>query len=222
MAQVLPFYLLCDESYSMVGEPIDALNAALPDLHREIGSNPVVSEKAHFCIIGFSDDAQVALPLADISTISQMPTLSVRGGTSFGAAFRQLRDQIDLDIAKLKAQGHQVFRPSVFFLTDGHAGDTGSWEAEYSALVDQNNPYRPQILAFGFGEADETALGQVATLKAFKSDGSMSPAVALAEFASTLARTIVKSATKSSADGGMRLLVPEKIDGYEELPLDEL
>ena len=182
----------------------------------------MVSEKAHFCIIGFSDDAQVALPLADISTIQHMPTLSVRGGTSFGAAFRQLKDQIARDIADLKAQGHQVFRPSVFFLTDGEATDGGSWESEYAALVDQNNPYRPQIISFGFGEANETALAQVATLKAFKSEGSMSPATALAEFAGTLARTIVRTATNASPDGGMQLQVPDKIEGYTALPLDEL
>lgn len=222
MAQVLPFYLLCDESYSMDGDPIQALNDALPKLHREIGTNPVVSEKAHFCIIGFSDDAQVVLPLSDISTIQHMPTLTVRGGTSFGAAFRMLKDQIDRDVADLKSQGHQVFRPSVFFLTDGYATDGGSWESDYDILVDSSNPYHPQIISFGFGDADQDALTQVATLKAFMADGSITPDVALAEFASTLARTIVKSATNVNTDGSMRLLVPEKIEGYTELPLDEL
>ena len=41
MAQVLPFYLVCDESYSMSGQPLDAINASLPEIHSEIGSNPV-------------------------------------------------------------------------------------------------------------------------------------------------------------------------------------
>lgn len=30
--QILPFYLVCDESASMSGEPIDAINQALPEL----------------------------------------------------------------------------------------------------------------------------------------------------------------------------------------------
>jgi uncharacterized protein YegL len=43
----------------MSGDPIDAINEALPELHQEIGSSPVVADKTQFCIIGFSDDAEV-------------------------------------------------------------------------------------------------------------------------------------------------------------------
>lgn len=51
--QILPFYLLCDESGSMAGGPVDAINESLRQLHLEIGGNSVVARKARFCLIGF-------------------------------------------------------------------------------------------------------------------------------------------------------------------------
>ena len=82
MANILPFYLVCDESYSMQGPPMDAMNKALPDLHKEIGTNPVVSDKTRFSIITFSDTAQVLQPLVDLSQITQLPELQESGATS--------------------------------------------------------------------------------------------------------------------------------------------
>ena len=87
MAQVLPFYLVCDESASMSGPPLDAINASLPEIHSEIGANPVVADKTRFCLIGFSDTAQVLLPLSDLSAIFFDPGLA--GGR---------RDQLQLGL----------------------------------------------------------------------------------------------------------------------------
>ncbi len=71
----------------MSGMPIEAINDSLPKMHAEIGSNPAVADKTRFCLIGFSNDAEVLLPLADLSTITSIPALQARGGTSYGAAF---------------------------------------------------------------------------------------------------------------------------------------
>lgn len=56
MSTVLPFHLLLDESASRAGEPIDALNASLPDVHQEMAHNPVLADKIWFSIIAFSHD----------------------------------------------------------------------------------------------------------------------------------------------------------------------
>ncbi|MGA2829511.1 MAG: VWA domain-containing protein [Streptosporangiaceae bacterium] len=129
MAQVLPFYLVCDESYSMSGPPLDAINASLPEIHSEIGSNPVVADKTRFCLIGFSDTAQVLLPLSNLSAISSIPALQVAGGTNYSSAFDLLYDTIDEDVKQLKNNKDQVYRPAVFFLSDGQPGD--DWEDSY-------------------------------------------------------------------------------------------
>lgn len=217
--QVLPFYLVCDESASMSGDPIDAMNETLPELHHAIGANPVVADKTRFCIIGFSDAAQVLLPLSNLSEVTQLPVLETTGGTNYSAAFTMLKSQIESDVVHLKSQGNRVFRPVVFFLTDGEPNS--DWADEYAELMDDNNRYRPNILAFGIGNANVQTISAVASFKAFISDGSMSPASALQEFASALTRSIVRSGT-SATSAGMPLLAPNQVAGFTTLDSDEL
>ncbi|MBL3669684.1 VWA domain-containing protein [Streptomyces sp. M2CJ-2] len=220
--QLLPFYLVCDESGSMAGDGVDTINSALPDLHHEISTNPSVADKTRFALIGFSTQASVLQQLTDLSELTQLPSLSAGGVTSFGAAFRLLKDTIEKDVAALKAEGHDVYRPVVFFLSDGIPTDEG-WR---SALDDLNAfRYAPKIIAFGISDADAATITEVANFKAFiQQDDSITPAVALREFASSLTRSIVSSATSMAAQGGegFQLQVDEQVPGFTSLSLDKL
>jgi uncharacterized protein YegL len=219
--QILPFYLLCDESGSMAGGPVDAINLSLPELHKEIGSNPVVADKTRFCLIGFSNDAEVLLPLSDMSTVTSIPALNADGGTDYEAAFRKLHATIDTDVAALKQQGHQVYRPAVFFLSDGYP-NSNNWQSAYRDLIDPSWRPHPNILAFGFGQADEPTIRQVATARAFMANGQLGPAEALREFAQSLIRSIVNSGTQSAADasGGATLVMPDHVPGFTTISAD--
>lgn len=216
--QVLPFYLLCDESSSMSGAPVQAINDSLPRLHTEIGSNPVVADKTKFCLIGFNHEAQVLLPLSDLSTVSSIPGLNADGGTDYSSAFDLLYNTIDSDVANLKANGDQVYRPAVFFLSDGQPND--DWSAAYQRLTDQGWPLHPNILAFGFGSVDASTLQQVATVRAYIANGTMGPDAALREFAMSLIQSIVNSGSKPDAGGALNLSVPENVPGFTTLPAD--
>lgn len=219
--QILPFYLLCDESGSMTGDPIDAINRALPDLHHEISTNPTVADKTRFCLIGFSDDASVLQPLVDLSDIDEVPALSA-GLTDYGTAFRTLLRSVEKDVAELKAQGHEVYRPVAFFLSDGIPTDE-DWPTAHRELL--NSRYAPKIIAFGIGDAEAQIIGQVANFRAFiQKDNSVSPAQALREFASSLTRSIVRSASSISSDGSsdFTLAVEEKVPGFETVTLDKV
>ncbi|MFE2571172.1 MULTISPECIES: vWA domain-containing protein [Streptomyces] len=220
--QILPFYMVCDESGSMAGTGVDTINAALPDLHQEISTNPSVADKTRFALIGFSTQASVLQPLADLSELTQLPSLSAGGVTSFGAAFRLLKDTIEKDVAALKADGHDVYRPVVFFLSDGIPTDH-DWR---TALQELNAfRYAPKIIAFGIEDYDAAIITEVANFKAFlQQDGSISPAVALREFASSLTRSIVNSASSISAQGGegFQLQVDDHVPGFTSVSLDKL
>ncbi|TDD78009.1 vWA domain-containing protein [Actinomadura rubrisoli] len=220
MGQVLPFYLVCDESSSMSGEPVQAINNSLPKLHAEIASNPVVADKTRFALIGFNHHAQVLLALTDLSTVPSVPALNASGGTDYSSAFDLLYDTIVKDIDQLKADGHQVYRPAVFFLSDGQPND--DWTAAYRRVTAPEFAQRPNILAFGFGTADATTIQQVATVKAFMSDGTLGPAEALREFAQSLIRSIVNSGNQSavSANGGATLVMPDNVPGFTTLNAD--
>ncbi|MEV5082352.1 VWA domain-containing protein [Streptomyces sp. NPDC056159] len=219
--QILPFYLVCDESASMT-DNLHILNDALPELHNEISTNPTIADKTRFALIGFSTDADILQPVVDLSEIDSLPALRAGGMTSFGNVFRVLKRAIETDVAALKGQGHDVYRPVVFFLSDGVPTDT-DWKQAYQELT--ASPFHPHVIAFGIGDADQAIIGEVATVKAFmQKDSSTSPAAALREFASSLTRSIVRSVSgMSAATGqGFELQVEDTIPGFTAVSLDKL
>lgn len=225
--QILPFYLVCDESYSMAGNPLQEINDQLPQIVTEIASNPTVADKARLCIISFSDTAEVLLPLADLNDVHQVPQLAPKGATSYGAAFTLLRDTIERDIRDLKAAGHVPFRPTVFFLTDGQPTDS-DWATTHQRLTAKDFGPRPTILAFGFGDVRPETLRAVATFRAFIANGELDPRNALREFAKQLLNSVVSSAVASSAafsanpNAGAQMVFPDQVKGYTVLEADRV
>ena len=213
---LLPFYLVLDVSSSMVGEGMQAINTALPGLLDEISTNLLVADQTRFCLITFVGEAQVALPLCDLSEVQAMPVLVPTGLTNYHKVFRLLRNTIAADVERLKAAGAAVYRPTVFFLTDGNP-NSDDWVATYRDLVSDAFPYRPNIMAFGVGNVSTTILGQVATSKAFLAIDD--PGAALTEFASTLTKSIVKSG--EAADGRVQVPV-EPGPGFREVDVIDI
>jgi uncharacterized protein YegL len=215
--QILPFYVVCDQSYSMA-DHLDALNEGLAQLHAAVGTDPVVADKTRFCLIGFSGTAEVLQPLCRPSDVVGLIGLATQAATSFGEAFTLLRDTIEKDVGALKAEAHKVYRPAVFFLSDGHPTDPVTWPAAYERLVDPDWPARPNIIAFGIGDADAATIGRIGTFQAFMSHGGVSPAAALHGFA----RALTTSVVRSSNDGELVLRVPTQVAGFTALRIDSL
>jgi uncharacterized protein YegL len=162
---VMPFYLICDVSYSMSGDMV-ALNDGVERLRRAIVTQPAVDDVAQICIMSFSDTAKVVMPLGRMSEQS-VPKLSVEGGTVYGAAFRQLAQSVAQDSAELKKQGYKVYRPCAFFLTDGEPNDrdwhqTFTSTLTYDRQTGQGMKSHPIFVPFGFRDAPESVLRQLA------------------------------------------------------------
>jgi uncharacterized protein YegL len=162
---VMPFYLLCDVSLSMTGD-MNALNQGIQRLRRAIVSEPAVDDVAHIGLLTFSDAGKVMMPLSQMSE-HDMPTLTVEGGTDYGAAFRTLAQTIAQDSASLKAQGYKVYRPCAFFLSDGAPGDP-DWEQTFRATLTYDPVTRtgmkghPVFVPYGFRDAPEAVLRKLA------------------------------------------------------------
>jgi uncharacterized protein YegL len=202
LGNVLPVYVVADESASMapvVGE----LNAGLAALHSALLREPMAAAKVRFTILGFSDDVQIRLSLADLRTELALPTLSTRASTGYGAAFAALEQHIPTDVATLKAQGYAVFRPAVFFLTDGQPTDEPGWRAVHARLTDREvNRSAPNIIACGIGEAKARTILDIATRSefAFVAGPGIELGLAIAEFSVALTKSIVASARSVAAD----------------------
>jgi len=110
---VLPFYLLCDVSRSMQ-EMMAELNASIEGLYRAIVERPILDDIAQICLITFSDNAKIRLPMRRMSE-SEFPQLAAESGTNYGSAFLLLARSMQEDIAAFKRQGYRVYRPCVFF-----------------------------------------------------------------------------------------------------------
>jgi uncharacterized protein YegL len=164
-ALVMPFYLVCDVSQSMAAS-MPALNQALQGLRHAIVNQPVVDDVARICIMTFSDTAQVVVPLGQMSETA-VPALSVRFATNYGAAFMELQRTITDDIRTLKQQSLKVYRPCVFFLTDGIPTDR-DWEQTfnstltYDPITGHGMKEHPIFVPFGFDQARPSVLARLA------------------------------------------------------------
>ena len=203
VATLLPFYTLCDVSASMrEGQRIEALNEAIVATCDAAAMHPVVADRVRLGIIAFAGRADVVLPLSDLGLLEDLPHLQARDLTSYAAAFRLLRRTIEADAAQLVADGYRVFRPAVFFLTDGHPTDApAEWRDALTAVLDEDFPHRPNVIAFGFGDADDTILAEVATVVAYRASDAISASEAIASFGTLL----VESVVGSGAAGYLRL-----------------
>jgi uncharacterized protein YegL len=219
IGQVLPMYFVGDESHSMAGEPIAAVNRGLLDLRDEVAKHPLIGKKVRFGIITFADTAETRLELSELSEDLVLPTLSPRGrGTSYASALEALRQSIPADIALLKSTGYQVHRPSVFFLSDGQPTEKEEkWGARLEELRDPSFRERPNILAFGVGDADPQVIRQLATSPryGFMMTEGASTAGAIAEFAASMLNSMVASAER--LDRGEQTIEFEKPEGFVQL-----
>ncbi|WP_432986317.1 caspase, EACC1-associated type [Dactylosporangium sp. CA-233914] len=219
--QILPLYVVCEASAAMADEPIETIGNAFAELYLEIGSSPILAAKTRISLITFSDTAEVVMPLTDVQTFPTFPALRARGGTRYEPVFELLRETIATNDTALKADGYSTFRPAVFFVTGGRPTDFDRWQASYARLVDPRG-IRPNILAFGFGDADPATVLQVATVRGFVAD-VVSLAEAVRDYASSLIRSVVSSgAGNSDGYSGVRLILPDSTPGYTAIDFDAI
>src|SRR5664280_211374 len=162
---VMPFYLVCDVSYSMKHD-MAQLNDTLQVFHKTIGSQPVVDDVARICIMTFSDSPQVVVPLGQVSE-QRVPQLQQGGGTYYGPAFRKLAGTTAADREARKGEKYRIFRPAAFFLTDGEPLDS-DWHRTftetltYDRKTGRGNKSHPVFVPFGFRDATESVMKQLA------------------------------------------------------------
>lgn len=211
MGTLLPIYFVADESGSMAPH-IQALNDGLLGLLDSLQRESFAAAKVRFSVIGFSDTAHTYLEPADLRILPGMPTFAPRGMTSFKAAFDQISYRLSVDVPNLKAQGFMLNRPTVFFLTDGIPNGNEDWLAARAALL--NQPARPNILAFGIGDADAAVINEIATAPEYAliQSSGVHTATALSNFIVNLTQSVISSG-QALADGRAQLDL-EKPEGF--------
>jgi uncharacterized protein YegL len=221
---VFPFYVCLDVSASMAGSPIESVNQQLPLLRASVGEDPAIAEVIRLGIVTFSDVAHSVLPLCDLSLVEEVPQVTAQGRTSYAAAFDHLRQVIEGDYQKSRANGDRWYRPAVIFISDGRPTDEpDKWRSAHERLVDHGWKRRPNILAFGFGDADPSVLAVVTESKpnrAFIAVEGAEPSHVVPELMSGLIQSIVSSS--ASVYSGEATLTPPDLPSMTSIPVDHL
>ncbi|KAB1906943.1 hypothetical protein F8279_12725 [Micromonospora sp. AMSO1212t] len=162
---VMPFYIVCDVSGSMCGDMAD-LNAGVTGLRQEIMKDPVADDLAMLSVIAFDDTARTVMPL-NFPSAMELQTLNCGGLTNYTAAFQEFHRAFEADRVRLKSEGKRVFRPCVFFLTDGEPTSRDHLQVfqqllGYDPVTKQGNPRYPYVTPFGFRSATEESMKALA------------------------------------------------------------
>jgi uncharacterized protein YegL len=119
----------------MTGERIDAVQQAVVQLTNELLSSPMLGDQVRVGIVAFNEDAELVVPLSDLTELRRLPRLGTGGTTHFGPAFRLLSRVIQRDRRALRAQDTVTYQPFVFLITDGVPVDRG-WGSAYAEFSD--------------------------------------------------------------------------------------
>lgn len=189
---IFPVFLVVDVSASMAGGPIEALNEALPNLQKEMVSNPTVGEIARVALVTFSDTATTVVPLCDLAEAT-FPEIMVEGGTNFAAGFRETRNAIISGLGSLP-KGTPIYRPVVFFMSDGEHQAREDWIPALDELRDRSWKFAPEVVSFGSGSANTDNLRRIASRFAFEAKG-VDPALQVREIINALIGSIRTTST---------------------------
>ncbi|MGV9386493.1 vWA domain-containing protein [Nonomuraea sp. NPDC003707] len=211
---LLPAYVVVDESASMSPYQQELSNG-LWSLCEGLRAEPMIAAKLRLAVLGFSDDVQVRLAVADMRAETTLPQLVIRGVTEYGAVFGDLLGRIPADVKWLRDQGYRVHRPVVFFLSDGQPTDGDAWQQPHTRLTDRSQtPTAPNIIACGIGDAQAATMVAVATRPefAFVAKAGTDIGRAISEFFHSLTASLVASG--QALNSGRSELVVNRPDQF--------
>lgn len=154
----LPVFFVLDCSESMIGDNLKKMTEGLQLIVSDLRRDPHALETVWISVIAFADVARTIVPLHEIMSFYP-PRLPVGGGTSLGAALRELSTQIETQVRKTTADKKGDWKPIVYLLTDGHpthdtAAEIQRWKNTYASKVN--------LIAIGLGaSADLNTLRQL-------------------------------------------------------------
>jgi uncharacterized protein YegL len=222
--KLLPFYLVVDVSASMSGAPLDAVNQIMPAVVDALAETPILADKVRFGLLDFGTDAEVRMPLCDpLDENVTLPSLNLRGLTSYAMAFRLLRAEIESNVNQLKADGFAVHRPAVFFLSDGEPTESATdWQnafrelTHYDPQTKQGFPMYPNFVPCGIGQANPKTMQTLIhpssgpkQMQMYMMNRGEDAAKAITQIAEILISSMIKSG-ESMAQGNSGLILPDK------------
>lgn len=155
-----PVILLLDTSYSMEGEPIKQLNAAVRQFLRETADDEAASMSVELEIIKFDSYAQIVTPFTQISDITSYQDMELGGATSLGAGLTLAKAELETRRKMYQRAGISSYKPWVIVMTDGEPND--AWQQPADDMRNLSEKIGIMYLGVGIGEmANMELLGEI-------------------------------------------------------------
>ena len=199
----LPVYLLIDVSYSMNGEPLNAVQNGVEKLANELRKNPYALETAWLSVLTFADDAQVDVELTELPSF-QAPKFSCRGLTALGEGLKLLGEKIREEVKKSTIDQKGDWKPLVFIMTDG--SPTDKWTTGLGEFQKQKVGV---VVACAAGDDADTKVLQEITPNVVRL--ATADEDSIGEFFKWVSSSVQISSTKIDSSG-------KEADSFDELP----
>jgi len=164
--------LLLDVSGSMMGRPIDELNAALVTFKDTMAADSLASRRAEIAIVTLGGVVEV---VQDFVTAEHFvpPVLQTRGDTPMGQAIARAIDIVTERKQVYKRNGIAYYRPWIFLITDG--GPTDAWKTAASRVRQGENDKAFVFFAVGVENANMETLKAISVREPLKLRGLQFP-----------------------------------------------
>lgn len=178
--RAMPFYIVCDVSESMWSDkwqaqwggsmsPWQHMFQEMNELDEHLSDDADTRDIVHLSIIDFAENAWVKLPMIKCSDDHNLQTLSKGTWTNFKAAWELLEKVMVADVERLHKEDYEIWRPTIFFITDGNPGSDGhpqtreEWGEPYDRLADTfvGTNLQPRVIAIGIGGVNDEVLMQL-------------------------------------------------------------
>src|SRR6185437_12085126 len=160
--QRCPCLLLLDTSGSMVGRPVEELNAGLVTLQTELNSDSLAAKRVELAIVTFGPvHVQTEFTSANIFS---PPVLSASGATPMGQAIETGIELLRARKSAYRKAGTPYYRPWIFLITDGGPTDSISTAKSLIAAGEEKKEF--MFYAVGVEGADMATLANLQTARA--------------------------------------------------------
>lgn len=203
-----PCVVLGDASYSMLKEPIAALNNGLKVFGDEVRRDPVARMRAEISVVAFGGDVRLEQDFVTVDDY-QPRLLTADGGTPMGEAIIKGIDILEVRKQFLRDSGVPYYRPWIILISDG--APTDDWENARRLVHEGERDGRFSFFAVGVKDADMDRLRQIAppNRPPLKLDG-----LKFAEFFVWLSHSIRRASC--SRLGGQQTALPP-VDGWAQI-----
>ena len=154
-----PVVLILDNSGSMRGSSLDALNAGLVAFKDSLASDHLAMKRVELAIVSFGPVRTVQEFISpDIWT---PPTLMAEGDTPMGEAVNRGLDLLEARKAEYKHAGLTYYRPWIILITDGGPNSNDPWQMAAIRVHEGEEAKKHMFFGVGVEGANMEILGRI-------------------------------------------------------------